>query len=71
MKLSEWPRGSGSSSSAAAADMRTKLQAIIDAAIAEAARQQSLYDKETNYGEIADAQRRWLAKIARQLNRSS
>ena len=66
-KLSDWPTGVGGTASAASANLRAQLGGIVNEAIAEASRQHALYDSETNHGRIGEAQRRWVARIRREL----
>ena len=67
MELSDWPTGTGGTESAARANLAAQIKKIMDDARAEATRQNTLYDSQTNHGRNADAQRRWLVSILRQM----
>ena len=57
--LSGWPAGTGTTRSAAEADLRRKLQAIFDQAIQRVQSRNRQYDQETRHGIVQEEQERW------------
>lgn len=66
--LTEWPVGSGATSTTAQNSLEYKLNARLKETIDECNAEQRQYDDETQHGKIESAQRTWATRIKRDLD---
>lgn len=68
--LDQLPVGEGESASAAASDLKKKLQALVERVSKEAQAEQDAYDASTSHGANPASQRQWTAAIQQRLKQA-